>query len=140
MYMSLRITSLKGDTTKTTLLPKNALVDVINRQAKVKGKKLKKGDILKDNWIIIDIEKDETIVDKWEDVDRISEFYHEGSKLFQDRPWSATGLEELIQKYEIFCIRNVYSGLQIVNEYGEDLYVSGDLIEKDYYKVRENVG
>lgn len=140
MYPSLRITSLKGDVTKTILIPKNALVDVINRQTKVKGKELKKGDILKENWVITDIEKDEMIVNEWADIDRLDEFYQEGSKLFQDRPWSVVGLEELLQKYEIFCMRNVYAGLQIINEYGEDLYVSGDLIETDYYKVRENVG
>lgn len=140
MYTSLRITSQRGDLTKTTLIPKNTLVDVINKQTKVKGKDLKTGDILKENWVIINIEKDRTIVDKWEDIDRLAEFYQEGLKLFQDRPWSVVGLEELLQKYEIFCMRNVYAGLQIINEYGEDLYVSGDLIETDYYKVRENVG
>ena len=134
MYTSLRITSQRGDLTKTTLIPKNTLVDVINKQTKVKGKDLKTGDILKENWVIINIEKDRTIVDKWEDIDRLAEFYQEGLKLFQDRPWSVVGLEELLQKYEIFCMRNVYAGLQIINEYGEDLYVSGDLIETDYKK------
>lgn len=133
LYHSVKLFLDKDGFSRIKLVPKNYVQTVVNTKTNKKAKQLKETDVIDDGWTIKAVEKSIYRVKEPTIINNLSEFYKEVGSKFLNELWNPDIIQNELKQYNIIAMRSVYSGLQIINGYGEDLYVSGDGVTKNYF-------
>lgn len=136
-YMkSIRCTIVRDNQTSSVLINPYSKVKTLNRSKVIPAKKLQIGDVFKDNWKIIELEKEKRITPKSKEIKIINNLQQLVSLLqdkFKDDVWQLDSVKDLLDQYNIVLVKTLFNGIYIENVFTDSVYVAGEIMSVDFY-------
>ncbi len=133
---SIRCTITRDNQTSSVLINPHSKVKTLNRSKTISVKKLQIGDVFKDNWKIIEIEKEKRIIPKSKEIKITNNLQQLVSLLqdkFKDDVWKLDSVKDLLDQYNVVLVKTLFNGIYIENVFTDSVYVAGEIMSTDFY-------
>lgn len=133
---SIRCTIIRDNQTSSVLINSYSKVKTLNRAKIISAKKLQIGDVFKDNWKIIEIEKEKRIIPKSKEIKITNNLQQLVSQLqdkFTEKIWQLDSVKDLLDQYNVVLVKTLFNGIYIENVFTDSVYVAGEIMSTDFY-------
>lgn len=141
MQQVINLKIIKDNKIYFTQIHKNNKCKLLNKNKIIKAKNLKPGDILLNNFTIMNISLISPFfkIKKTKELlltNNLQNFYEDMYIIFNDNPWDFSNQNALYlcKKYNILRVQKLFLGVQVENSFGDIMYFSGEVIVDNFYQ------